>query len=58
MFDLDESFKCVVLTGAGKFFCAGADPDIDFPGGGIERLVDHRDSWVALVRTARFCTEA
>ena len=28
MFDLDERVKCVVVTGAGKFFCAGADLDI------------------------------
>ncbi|KIW65356.1 hypothetical protein PV04_07622 [Phialophora macrospora] len=45
MFDLDERVKCVVITGAGKFFCAGADLDIGFPtGGDRERLVDHRDS--------------
>lgn len=44
MLDLDERVKCVVLTGAGKLFCAGADLDIGFPGGGDrERLVDHRD---------------
>ncbi|OCT49002.1 3-hydroxypropionyl-coenzyme A dehydratase [Cladophialophora carrionii] len=45
MFDLDERVKCIVITGAGKFFCAGADLDIGFPSGGDrERLVDHRDS--------------
>lgn len=44
MLDLDERVKCIVLTGAGKFFCAGADLDIGFPSGGNrERLVDHRD---------------
>ena len=44
MFDLDERVKCIVITGAGKIFCAGADLDIGFPSGGErERLVDHRD---------------
>ncbi|KIY03518.1 uncharacterized protein Z520_00209 [Fonsecaea multimorphosa CBS 102226] len=45
MFDLDERVKCVVITGAGRMFCAGADLEIGFPGGGDrERVVDHRDS--------------
>ena len=49
MFDLDERVKCIVVTGAGKFFCAGADLGIGFPGGGDrERIVDHRDSQVHL----------
>ncbi|RVX66546.1 hypothetical protein B0A52_09422 [Exophiala mesophila] len=45
MFDLDERVKAIVVTGAGKFFCAGADLDIGFPSDGDrERIVDHRDS--------------
>jgi enoyl-CoA hydratase/carnithine racemase len=32
MFDVDERVKCIVLTGAGKTFCAGADLEIGFNG--------------------------
>ncbi|KAK0129192.1 hypothetical protein ONS95_001127 [Cadophora gregata] len=45
MFDVDERVKVVVLTGAGKMFCAGADLDVGFKGG-EERVMDHRDGWV------------
>jgi enoyl-CoA hydratase/carnithine racemase len=33
LFDLDDRVKCIVLTGAGKTFCAGADLEIGFIGG-------------------------
>ena len=33
LFDVDERVKCIVVTGAGKTFCAGADLDIGFHGG-------------------------
>lgn len=43
MFDVDERVKVIVLTGAGKMFCAGADLDRGFSGLEKERDKDHRD---------------
>ncbi|KAJ5648734.1 hypothetical protein N7490_005106 [Penicillium lividum] len=44
LFDVDERVKVIVLTGAGKTFCAGADLDIGFTRHvGKERPADHRD---------------
>lgn len=53
MVNLDNRIKVVVLTGHGKMFCAGADLDIGFLGGGgrkggevrakRDRDIDHRD---------------
>ena len=51
MFDADNRVKCVLLTAEGKFFCAGADLSIGFPGQGTgpdtrkktERDNEHRD---------------
>ncbi|KAJ6123445.1 hypothetical protein N7512_005910 [Penicillium capsulatum] len=42
LFNVDERVKVIVLTGAGKTFCAGADLDIGFSGVG-EKNADHRD---------------
>jgi enoyl-CoA hydratase/carnithine racemase len=44
-FNADERVKCIVFTGHGRIFCAGADLDIGFVGG-QERVNDHRDGYV------------
>lgn len=47
MFDVDERVKCIVVTGSGRIFCAGADLDVGFGSGtnseDAERVQDHRD---------------
>jgi enoyl-CoA hydratase/carnithine racemase len=42
LFDIDDRVKCVVQTGSGKMFCAGADLETGFVGA-QEAVRDHRD---------------
>ena len=42
LFDIDDRVKCIVQTGHGKMFCAGADLDTGFVGN-EEANRDHRD---------------
>ncbi|CZT22400.1 related to enoyl-CoA hydratase/isomerase family protein [Ramularia collo-cygni] len=42
LFDIDDRVKCIVQTGSGKMFCAGADLETGFVGG-EESNRDHRD---------------
>ena len=51
MFDVDARVKCIVVTGDGRIFCAGADLEVGFGvgvnGEGAERVQDHRDGYVS-----------
>lgn len=48
-FDVDERVKCIVLTGAGDSFCAGADLQMGFGAlGRAERMMENRDTYVSL----------
>ncbi|KAF2788677.1 ClpP/crotonase [Melanomma pulvis-pyrius CBS 109.77] len=42
MFDVDDRVKCIIVTGTGKIFCAGADL-VDGFKGGLEPVNEHRD---------------
>ncbi|KAF2189207.1 ClpP/crotonase [Zopfia rhizophila CBS 207.26] len=42
MFDVDDRVKCIIITGHGHIFCAGADLDIGFRGV-HEPVNEHRD---------------
>ncbi|KAF2127947.1 enoyl-CoA hydratase/isomeras-like protein [Dothidotthia symphoricarpi CBS 119687] len=44
LFDADERVRCIVVTGSGRMFCAGADLDVGFNQGDEEEGVGgHRD---------------
>jgi len=42
LFDIDDRVRCVVVTGQGKMFCAGADLSSGFGKRG-ESAAEHRD---------------
>ena len=42
LFDIDDRVKCIVVTGNGRMFCAGADLSTGFKGGN-EPPSEHRD---------------
>ncbi|KAL2690945.1 ClpP/crotonase-like domain-containing protein [Phyllosticta citricarpa] len=54
LFDLDDRVRCIVVTGHGNIFCAGADLERGFGGGkngpNAERVNDHRDGVLAIHR--------
>ena len=43
LFDVDERVKCIVMTGHGRIFCAGADLESEFRRDPNENVNDHRD---------------
>ncbi|KAL1795281.1 hypothetical protein ACET3X_007097 [Alternaria dauci] len=59
MFDADDRVKCIVVTGQGRIFCAGADLD-DGTGEGnldkeVEKGYEHRDEGGRLTLAIQHC---
>lgn len=54
LLDLDDRVKCIVVTGHGRMFCAGADLETSFVGG-QERNRDHRDGGGRVVMAIHRC---
>lgn len=46
LFDADDRIKCIVFTGTGKIFCAGADLELGFNPDQEEKINEHRDGYV------------
>ncbi len=45
LFDADDRIKCIVVTGYGKMFCAGADLDDGFKRDAGKTATQHRDRY-------------
>lgn len=54
LLDLDERVKCIVVTGAGKMFCAGADLSSGFKAAATHGR-DHRDGGGRVVLSIHRC---
>ncbi|KAK3072218.1 hypothetical protein LTR53_007210 [Teratosphaeriaceae sp. CCFEE 6253] len=54
LFDVDDRVKCIVVTGQGRIFCAGADLETGFVGG-QEAPRDHRDGGGRVVLAIHRC---
>lgn len=46
LFSVDPRVKCIVMTGHGKMYCAGADLQVGFRTADAESEVEHRDGYV------------
>ena len=55
LLDIDDRVKCIVLTGQGKMFCAGADLQGDEWSPGTEYIRDHRDGGGQLALAIHRC---
>jgi enoyl-CoA hydratase/carnithine racemase len=55
LFDIDDRVKCIVQTGHGRMFCAGADLDTSIFDGGDESVRDHRDGGGRVVMAINRC---
>jgi enoyl-CoA hydratase/carnithine racemase len=55
LFDVDDRVKCIVQTGHGRMFCAGADLETSIFDGGEESVRDHRDGGGRVVMAINRC---
>ena len=46
MFNVDDRVKCIVMTGHGRMFCAGADLVVGLKTPEGEKEIEHRDGYV------------